>query len=244
MKQAWRIFLIVEALLFLVVSYQLIKNIAALIFVSLAFVTILFAIKKEKQTSFNQFQIIVSLLVITLILLINAPAVWVMLVLAIIFFGIKGFEFIRLPFINDPEGKRKELLMVETVEPENKNGRRFKRKWLSNQRIGDNVYEWDDINMTILSGDTLVDLGNTLLPKEDNVIMIRKAYGRTRLLVPVGIGVMVEHGALNGHVHIDGQSIKLKNEAIKCYSDDFSTAQRRLKVVSNVLVGDLEVIRI
>lgn len=134
--------------------------------------------------------------------------------------------------------------MVETIEPENKNGRRFKRKWFGNQRIGDTVYEWDDINMTIISGDTLVDLGNTLLPKEDNVILIRKAFGRTRLLVPVGIGVMIEHSALTGNVKLDNQVIKLKNDAVKVYSDDYSQTQRRLKVVSTTFVGDLEVIRI
>ncbi|QIL46328.1 cell wall-active antibiotics response protein [Vagococcus coleopterorum] len=244
MKIYWQLFLIIEALLLLVVLGQLFNNFGALFLVILAVITLLYVFKKERRNSFNQFQIVVSVIVLLLMLLINSPAFWIMLVIAIVFLGLKGFELTGSSLFGESGRKNKEIIMVETIEPENKNGRRFKRKWFGNQRIGDTVYEWDDINMTIISGDTLVDLGNTLLPKEDNVILIRKAFGRTRLLVPVGIGVMIEHSALTGNVKLDNQVIKLKNDAVKVYSDDYSQTQRRLKVVSTTFVGDLEVIRI
>lgn len=45
--------------------------------------------------------------------------------------------------------------------------------------------------MAILAGDTIVDLGNTLLPKEDSIVIVRKGFGRTRILVPYGIGILL-----------------------------------------------------
>lgn len=244
MKNSWQFFIIIEALLFIFASYKLFQDPEILFVIILLAVVLGWAIKRRQRNPFYQFVLIVSSVIISVILLFNSPVIWLMLVIAVVFLGVKGTELVGIPFLGDKKWKQKEMIMVETVEPENKNGRRFKRKWFGNQRIGDTVYEWDDINMTILSGDTIIDLGNTLLPKEDSVIVIRKALGKTRLLVPVGIGVLVEHSAIRGEVHIDGQVIRLKNEEIKCYSDDYFASQRRLKVISNTFIGDLEVIRI
>ncbi len=89
--------------------------------------------------------------------------------------------------------RKKQMIMVETAAKEPKNGKRFKRRWFANERIGNNIYEWDDINIDLISGDTIIDLGNTLLPKEDNIIIIRKGFGRTRILVPLGVAILLEH---------------------------------------------------
>lgn len=244
MKNSWQFFIIIEALLFLFVSYQLFQNPDILLVVGLIVVILVMAIRREKKSSFTKLIIIGCTVMLSLIFFFNSPIVWLMLVLAVIFLGVKGIELSGIPFIKDSKLVKNDMLIIETIEPENKNGRRFKRKWFGNQRIGDTVYEWDDINMSVMSGDTIIDLGNTLLPKEDNVIVIRKGFGKTRVLVPVGIGVLVEHAAIRGDLHIDNQIIRLKNEEVKCYSDDFTSTQRRLKIVSNTFVGDLEVIRI
>lgn len=244
MKVYWQIVITVEALLFLLVCYQLLDSPIAVMVSILAVITLIFGLKKERRTSFNQFQIMVSAIVLILALLINAPAIWAILIIGIVAVGLKGIDGLRFPFMSDAQTRKNEFLMIETVEPEQKDGRRFKRKWFSTIRIGDTIYEWDDINMTLVSGDTIIDLGNTLLPREDNVILIRKVFGRTRVLVPVGIGVSIEHAALRGNLILDDQLIKLKNDSVKVFSEDYSTSQRRLKIVTNTLVGDLEVIRI
>lgn len=244
MKLLWQIFIITELLLFLLLCYQLLASPVAVMLTVLSAISLLFALKKEKRSSFNQLQLIISTVILVLVLLFNGPASWAILIIGVIFFGFNGFKGIGGTFSSEDSRRKKEFLMLETVEPEKKDGRRFKRKWFSNLRIGDTIYEWDDINMTLVSGDTIIDLGNTLLPKEDNVIIIRKAFGRTRILVPVGIGISVEHAALRGHLVIDDQVIKLNNDSVKIFSEDYSSTQRRLKIVTNTFIGDLEVIRI
>ena len=57
----------------------------------------------------------------------------------------------------------------------------------------------NDLNAIGLTGDINIEslgtplLGNTLLPKEDNIIIIRKGFGRTRILVPLGVAILLEH---------------------------------------------------
>lgn len=244
MKSSWKFFIIIESLLLILAGYQLFKNPPALVLLVIAVINLIYAIKKERRTSFNQFQMIVSLVVIILSLLISSPIIWIMLVFAVIFIGLKGVEVSGVSFFQNAPWHKKQMVMVETTETEPKNGRRFKRPWIGNQRIGSNIYEWDDINFTIISGDTIVDLGNTLLPKTDNVILIRKGFGRTRILVPVGVGIVLEHSSLLGNVKFEGEFYRVKNESIKAYSEDYDESNRRLKIVTSTLMGDVEVIRI
>lgn len=244
MKSSWKFFIVVEALLFLLTAYQLIQNPGAIAIVLFALVNLVYALKREVKTSFNQFQMIVSVAVIILCLLISSPVIWIMMVFAVIFIGLKGVEVSGVALFDSVPWSKKHMVMVETAESDPKNGRRFKRPWIGNQRIGSNVYEWDDINFTIISGDTIIDLGNTLLPKTDNVIMIRKGFGRTRVLVPVGIGIVLEHSTLLGNVIFEENFFRVKNESLKIYSDDYDGNSRRLKIVTSTLMGDVEVIRI
>lgn len=133
--------------------------------------------------------------------------------------------------------------MVETTDPTSHNGER-KQSWIGNDRIGTQVFEWDDINVAILAGDTIVDLGNTLLPKEDSIVIVRKGFGRTRILVPYGIGILFEHATLYGKVEFDEETQVLRNETIKMYSEDYDESPRRLKSHHEYLSGDVEVIRV
>lgn len=243
MKQPWRYFFIIEALLFVIALWDMVHNPPVLIFSIIAIINIIYALKKNNKTSFNQFQLIISSIILAICLFMTI-SFWLMVIVAIIFLGIYGGKISGIDKIKNYSMKKKQMIMVETIESESKNGRRFKRKWFGNERIGSEAYEWDDINMILVSGDTIVDLGNTLLPKDDNVIIIRKGIGRTRILVPIGVGVMVEHSALVGEAIFEGRKYRLKNESLKLYSHDYDLNARRLKIITNVLIGDIEVIQI
>ena len=64
------------------------------------------------------------------------------------------------------------------------------------------------------------------------------------ILVPYGIGILFEHATLYGKVDFDEDTQVLRNETIKMYSEDYDESPRRLKIVTNTLVGDVEVIRV
>ncbi|MGY3749168.1 cell wall-active antibiotics response protein LiaF [Vagococcus acidifermentans] len=243
MESSWRFFIIGELLLGLWALSQLLNNVPILILLIFSVINLVYALKKVRQTSFNQFQRVASAVVI-LLCLFNTPAFWLMIIFAVLFIGLKGVEVSGVALFSGIPWNKKKMVIVNTTESDLKNGRRFKRKWFGNTRIGSNTYEWDDINMSILSGDTIVDLGNTLLPKEDNVILIRKGLGRTRILVPTGIGIMLEHSSIAGDVVFQKKVYHLRNESIKIFSDDYDDAPRRLKIITNTLFGDIEVIRV
>lgn len=244
MGSSWKFFIVGELLLLILAGYQLLQNPVAIFLLLVTVINFIYALKKDHKTSFNQFQLTASVIVFFLILLMSSPVIWVMLVFAVIFIGLKGVEVSGVVLFENAPWRKKQMAMVETTESEPKNGRRFKRAWIGNQRIGSNVYEWDDINFTILSGDTIIDLGNTILPRKDNVILIRKGFGRTRVLVPVGIGIVLEHSSLLGNVVFEDEFFRIKNESLKVYSDDYDENERRIKIVTSTLVGDIEVIRI
>ena len=241
MESSWRFFIVTELLLLIWAAYLLLGNIPILLFMIFAIINFVYSMKKVHKTSFNHFQKYASLFVIVLCLL-STPVVWLMLVLAVLFVGLKGIEVSGIQLFDNAPWRKKQMKMVKTVASEPKSGRRFSRPWIGNQRFGNDTYEWNDINISVLSGDTIIDLGNTLLPKEDNVVIVRKGFGKTRIIVPTGIGIMLEHSAMIGEVSFEGEHYQLKNESIKIYSDDYDEAARKLKVVTNTLLGDLEVI--
>ncbi|MGO3838641.1 MAG: cell wall-active antibiotics response protein LiaF [Vagococcus sp.] len=243
MQSSWRFFIVTELLLFVWAMYQLLDNIPILVFLVFAIINFVYAVKKIHKTSFNYFQKVASLIILTVCLL-SSPAVWVMLVFAIIFVGLKGVEVSGIDVLDNAPWRKKQIKMIKTTASEPKSGKKFKRPWIGNQRFGNDTYEWNDINLSVISGDTIIDLGNTLLPKEDNVVIVRKGFGRTRILVPTGIGVMLEHSTMIGVVKFEMEHFQLKNESVKLYSNDYDSAARRLKIVTNTLFGDIEVIRV
>ncbi|MBC1520630.1 cell wall-active antibiotics response protein LiaF [Listeria aquatica] len=160
--------------------------------------------------------------------------------IGIVIFGI----FAIFHYIN--RKRAPELLMVETKEPGkiDRVNHFIKNQWFGNQRVLDVVYEWEDINIQTGIGDTIIDLGNTVLPTGESVIMIRSISGKIRLLVPFDLGICLEHSAIFGKLQYDKKTTSVQNDSIKLYSDNYETAARKVKIVTSVVLGDLEVIRL
>lgn len=243
MGNSWRFFFVIEALLIILVLWQITSDgLLVFLFLMGAFFLLLGTRLKKKTNRQSFFWIIGGILIFSG--LINTSAIWLMLVFAVVFIGIKGIEFSGWSLKKYSLNQKKQLIMLETKEPEQHNNEIRKQTWFGNERIGNIVYEWDDINLNILFGDTIVDLGNTLLPKKDNIVMIRKGMGRTRILVPLGVGVQMEHAAFMGDVIFEERTISLSHETLTIYSGDYDENTRRVKIISSCLIGDIEVIRI
>lgn len=137
----------------------------------------------------------------------------------------------------------KQLFMIKTKPPKpyDQHDRKKSSLWVT-QKIGQEIYEWDDINLYIFLGDTIIDLENTLLPKEDNYIVLRKVIGKTRILVPSEVGVVLDQRTVLGHVYFHHDSFLLRNESLKIYSPNFDQKARRIRIISQITLGDIEVI--
>lgn len=120
--------------------------------------------------------------------------------------------------------------------------KRTRHQWFGRERDENIIYEWEDINYTKLAGDTVIDLGNTIIPKEQNTILIRKGFGNVKILVPEEVVVSLDFSVLLGRVRIGEDELVLNNEVIRFRSDRYDTSSRKLKIVTNVLFGDIEVV--
>ncbi len=244
MKNKWKWFLLTESLLMIFALYQLVNNVFILgIFVLGSW--LLFLGRNQQKRKKRTYLLIGVFL--ALFALLSLGGVWYMLIVAVIFFYLTyGKSVSKMDTFNFQQApwNEKEMIVVETTDNLPKNAKRFKRNWLGNERIGSTVFEWDDINFSIFMGDTIVDLGNTILPKNDSYIVIRKGFGKTRILVPSGMGIMIEHSAIKGKISFEEQHYILDNESIKMYSKQYESQARTIKIITNVLVGDLEVIAI
>ncbi|MGM0215632.1 cell wall-active antibiotics response protein LiaF [Enterococcus sp. AZ109] len=240
MRSPWRFFIIIELLLAVFLLWQVSSNPPVLIMVVFGILNIYWGLRKNHR---RKFQLILGSLIL-IICLVNSPATWLMLIFAVLFIGLKGVEIAGVSFPSYSFKNKKQMIIVEAENPTEHQGEKKKQPWFGNERIGNQVFEWDDINVDLIAGDTIIDLGNTLLPKEDSVVIIRKVFGRTRVLVPYGVGILFEHATFYGKVRFEEEELILKNESLKMYSVDYDDSPRRLKLITNSLLGDVEVIRV
>jgi lia operon protein LiaF len=240
-KKGVKIFLIIEGLLALAVLFQLVQDIDLLIVLILGSILVKLGNAGNMRRRFlawiGWFMIIMTIL--------STFSVWVMLILLLLFvvvYGKKMLSDLKMDAYFDVPWEEKSFHTVMTKAPDGHNNVRKKQKWIGNTDTGNAVYEWDDINITVLMGDTIIDLGNTLLPNEENIVLIRKGIGKTRVIIPVGIGVAIHHSVLKGQILFNDEKIDLTNETVKMYSPDYDAASRKIRIVSNTFIGDLEVI--
>lgn len=235
MNRSWQLFWVIELGLFCVLGYQILTNPAVLIALVVGLVAVLLGCKLRFGRAF---WLTFGVVLIILAVFIN-PAVWVMLFIAAI---------AVLRFFSETSGfgpwSKKAFVTVATKDPEARAGTRLRRPWFGNERIGSEPFTWDNINMTVAAGDTIIDLGNTILPKGDSTIVVRKGVGKTRILVPVGVGVMVSHSGGFGTLTMDGQEVPVHTETVEQFSNDYDSAARRIHILTNVVIGDVEVLAV
>lgn len=123
--------------------------------------------------------------------------------------------------------------------------RREKSQWFGNQDHSKNHYGFEDINIIRLFGNDIVDLDERVLVGRDNVIVIRKAFGRTKIVVPIDVEVSLSAASFYGRVQFLNLSFwDLRNESFSISSPGYQESHKRVKIVVNCLFGDVEVIRV
>ncbi|TYS14983.1 cell wall-active antibiotics response protein [Rossellomorea vietnamensis] len=121
----------------------------------------------------------------------------------------------------------------------------FQNVWFGRQQTPGHVYEWNDINIQGGIGDTVIDLGNTVLPKGTSVISVRQILGNIVIMVPYDIEVSIHHNGLAGAVNIfESAEPRSFNQSIYYQSSEYDSAHQKVKIITALAVGDLEVRRV
>ncbi|MBB6454069.1 lia operon protein LiaF [Salirhabdus euzebyi] len=120
----------------------------------------------------------------------------------------------------------------------------FDQRMFGDQTTPNTAYEWRDINIHGGFGDRILDLGNTVLP-DQSVVSIRHFIGNIIIYVPYEVEVSVHHSSIFGRAYILGeQDLKLFNQSIAYRTEGYETNYPRVKMVTSILSGDIEVRRI
>ncbi|MBF0778450.1 cell wall-active antibiotics response protein LiaF [Streptococcus cuniculi] len=120
-----------------------------------------------------------------------------------------------------------------------------KTKWFGNQDHSQDSYGFEDVNIIRLFGNDVVDLDETILVGRDNIVVVRKTFGKTKIIVPIDVEVSLSASSIYGRVYFLGLSYwDLRNESFSIASPYYKDSHKRVKVVVNCLFGDVEVVRV
>ncbi|MYL35583.1 hypothetical protein GLW08_09875 [Pontibacillus yanchengensis] len=120
----------------------------------------------------------------------------------------------------------------------------LKQRLMGDQITSEVGYEWHDVNIHGGFGDRVLDLSNTVLPDEA-VISIRHLIGNIEIYVPYEVEVSVHHSSILGRANIFGtHHLKLMNHQLSYHTPGYVTEKPKVKIVTSLFSGDIEVKRI
>ena len=103
---------------------------------------------------------------------------------------------------------------------------------------------FDDINIFRLMGKDTIHLEHVILSNHDNVIILRKIVGTTRIIVPIDVEVSLSVNSLYGDLtFLDQPKRALRNEQFHQETRDYLKSPKSVKIFLTTMVGDVEVVR-
>lgn len=228
----FHIFLIVECvLLALAIMTILSQNVSS--FFLLLLVTLL-VLRFYNLGSRDNFLLTACFWLLFLIFMLN-PYVVVAIILGIVYMLINHFSQVK-------QKNRRALIQFKEGEIP---VRVTQNQWIGHQEpLQRTQFAFDDINIIRLSGNDTIDLNEVIVAGHDNHIIIRKIYGPTEIIVPIDVAVRLDVACVYGSVQFfDFPEYDLRNETIRLEEEGYQEAVKTLKLVINVVAGEVEVTR-
>lgn len=228
----FQFFLIVESLLLAMALMTILANDFAS-FILILVVTLL-VLRFYNMGNRSNFLLTTSLLLLFLIFMLNPY-----IISAVLF----GITYVWINHFAQTKKKNRYALIAYR---DDLTVRASRNQWIgAHHPSSSDTYALDDVNIIRLSGTDVIDLSQVLATGRDHVILIRKVYGPTQLLVPIDVAVHLDVSAVYGSVRFfDYPEYDLRNEAIKLYSRDSEDKLKMVKLVVNVIAGDVEVVAV
>lgn len=161
-------------------------------------------------------------------------------VIMAIFVALVYSLFLLYPMMNQ-EREDTNLIFEEVVTV-----KREKNRWFGNLHHFSSYQtcRFDDINLFRLMGKDTIHLEHVILSNHDNVIILRKLVGTTRIIVPVDVEVSLSVNSLYGDLtFLDLPKRALRNEQFHQETRDYLKSPKSVKILLTTMVGDVEVVR-
>lgn len=223
-------FLVVETVLLVMGLLTIMSNnLSSFI---LILVLILMALRFYNRDQRHNFLLTIGLVLLFLILMLN-PYIIMAIVLGVVYVVINHFSQV----------KKKNRYALIRFREEDLKAKPIRSQWIGSHTHDSDFYAFDDINIIRLTGSDTIDLSRVIVTGKNNVVIIRKIYGPTKILVPIDVSVKLETAAIYGSVrYFDFEEYDLRNESLKLWHED-EEALKVVKIIVSTLAGDIEVVR-
>jgi len=166
-----------------------------------------------------------------------------LLLAIIIYFVIQYFKSKNNPNHINPIIKEESNVVNEEIVIKRKP--LLENNFMGSNQTSEHVYDWNDINIQTGIGDTIIDISNTVLPKEEAVISLRNLIGNIQILVPYETEVSFHHTVIFGSTTIfEHHEPRAINQTLSFQTQAYPNAVQKVKIVTSMLVGDIEVKRV
>lgn len=140
----------------------------------------------------------------------------------------------EIPVAN--EGSKEPIIKIKPL---------FDKQFFGDQKTDDFAYSWRDVNIQGIFGDRTIDLSNTVLPNDTAVISIRHLIGDVVIYVPYEVEISIHHSSIFGRATIlEHEHSKLLNQSLYYQTSGYDSNLPRVKIITTLLSGDIEVKRI
>lgn len=121
----------------------------------------------------------------------------------------------------------------------------FKNTFFDDVKTEEMAYQWRDVNIHGAFGDRVIDLSNTVLPNDTAIIAIRHLFGNIEIYVPYEVEVSIHHSSVFGRAFIfNEEDMSLLNKSLLYQTENYDTTYPRVKIITSLFSGDIEVKRI
>ena len=153
------------------------------------------------------------------------------------FFFSKRPEKLIEPIIHEPPARSGEKIVRKTPL--------FHNRLFGKQSTPEYIYEWNDINIQTGIGDLVIDLSNTVLPDGVSVIVIQAIVGNIQVRVPYEQEVSVHSTFISGSLRFFSESEpRIINKSIYMETENFDLADKKIKIITSLMAGSVEVKRV
>lgn len=113
------------------------------------------------------------------------------------------------------------------------------------QKTPSSAYEWRDINIFSGIGDKTIDLSLSIIEEDTSVIAFRHGIGNVVIYIPYDVEFSIHHSAIFGRAYIlNKQHEQLINQQVLYQTENYTTAKTRVKIITSIFSGNIEVKRI
>lgn len=117
----------------------------------------------------------------------------------------------------------------------------YKNMFIGDYKLMKRRFALQDMNVKYGIGDISIDFSKAIIDEGETVIVLHGGIGDVDLYVPYDLDISVQASATIGDMNILDQREEGFNKQISINTDYYKQADRKIKVIISVIVGDIDV---